>query len=407
MNQSGKSRIWDAVIVGAGAAGLFAAGVLGQMGRRVLVLDHATTIGEKIRISGGGRCNFTNQDSSHQNFLSYNPDFCRSALTRYRPQNFIDLVKRHKIGFHEKHRGQLFCNDSSTQIIQMLMAECRQGGVRVVHPVSVVGISQSGSDWLVETSDGAHRAHHVVMATGGLPVPAIGATGFALDFARQFDLQVVDPRPALVPLSFTSGVFFSGGDLSGVSLPVRISAGQSNVRYGQAEFSEDLLITHKGLSGPAVLQASSYWHEGESIGVDWTNGAPIASAFDERVMGGKPVESVLAQFLPERLASAFSAHLGLAKRKWAELPKKERLRVVQELTEWQVKPAATLGWKKAEVMLGGIDTKELDSKTMAVKKFPSLYFIGECVDVTGHLGGHNFQWAWASGFSAAQAIASR
>jgi len=398
--------IWDAVVVGAGAAGLFCAGVLGQMGRRVLVLDHATTIGEKIRISGGGRCNFTNRDSQHQNFLSLNPHFCRSALSRYSPQDFIDLVRRHNIAFHEKHRGQLFCNDASTQIIEMLLAECGRGGVQIAYPVSVVQIWQSGSQWAIETSQGLQHADQLILATGGLPVPAIGATGFALDFARSLGIAVVEPRPALVPLSFTSEVFFSGGDLSGVSLPVRIWAGKADHRYGRGEFSEDLLVTHKGLSGPAVLQASSYWQEGEPIGVDWTNGLDLAQALDERVVGAKTVEVVLGQFLPERLALALTEHLGLTKRKWAELPKKERQRVSQELTDWQVKPAATLGWKKAEVMLGGVDTRELDSKTMAAKKFPNLYFIGECVDVTGHLGGHNFQWAWASGYAAAQAIAS-
>ncbi len=398
--------IWDAVVIGAGAAGLFCAGVLGQLGRRVLVLDHAKTIGEKIRISGGGRCNFTNRDSQHQNFLSLNPHFCKSALSRYSPQDFIDLVRRHKIGFHEKHRGQLFCNEASTQIIEMLLAECRLGGVALMHPVSVVQIRQSVAQWAVETSQGLQHAHQLVLATGGLPVPAIGATGFALDFARQMGIAVIEPRPALVPLSFTSEVFFGGGDLSGVSLPVRIWAGQADHRYGRGEFSEDLLVTHKGLSGPAVLQASSYWQEGETIGVDWTNGANLSLAFDERVVGAKTVESVLSLILPERLALALTVHLGLAKRKWAELPKKERQRVAHELTQWQVKPAATLGWKKAEVMLGGVDTQELDSKTMSTKKFPSLYFIGECVDVTGHLGGHNFQWAWASGYAAAQAIAN-
>lgn len=398
--------IWDAVVVGAGAAGLFCAGVLGQMGRRVLVLDHATTIGEKIRISGGSRCNFTNRDCQHQNFLSLNPHFCRSALSRYSPQDFIDLVRRHKIAFHEKHRGQLFCNDASTQIIEMLLAECGRGGVQIAYPVSVVQIRQSGSQWAIETSQGLQHADQLILATGGLPVPAIGATGFALDFARSLGIAVVEPRPALVPLSFTSEVFFSGGDLSGVSLPVRIWAGKADHRYGRGEFSEDLLVTHKGLSGPAVLQASSYWQEGEPIGVDWTNGLDLAQALDERVVGAKTVEVVLGQFLPERLALALTEHLGLTKRKWAELPKKERQRVSQELTDWQVKPAATLGWKKAEVMLGGVDTRELDSKTMAAKKFPNLYFIGECVDVTGHLGGHNFQWAWASGYAAAQAIAN-
>jgi predicted Rossmann fold flavoprotein len=227
-----------------------------------------------------------------------------------------------------------------------------------------------------------------------------------LILAKEFGLDVIAPRPALVPLSFTSDVFFGSGDFAGISLPVLIQAGQAKQRYGSHQFAEDLLITHKGLSGPAVLQASSYWQEGETISIDWSGGLLRPDALDERSVGGLAVESLLKQFLPERLATAFAAHLDLSKRKWAELPKKTRQQVIDRLTNWQVKPAGTLGWKKAEVMLGGVDTHALDSKTLAAKALPGLYFIGECVDVTGHLGGHNFQWAWASGYAAAQAIAA-
>jgi predicted Rossmann fold flavoprotein len=398
---------YDAIVIGAGAAGLFSAGVLGQLGRRVLVLDHAPVIGEKIRISGGGRCNFTNRDSTYQNFLSLNPDFCRSALSRYTPADFVGLVQRHRIRFHEKHRGQLFCDERSSQIVEMLVAECDHGGVRLQYPVSVEGVRRSGQQWCVDTSAGSHECQHLVIATGGLPVPAIGATGFGLELAKHLGIDVVSPRPALVPLSFTSEVFFGSGALSGISLPVTIQSGQPRQvghRYGHAIFSEDLLITHKGLSGPAVLQASSYWQEGEPITIDWTNGRLALESLDERAMGGQSVASILKTVLPERIAAAFADDLRLAKGKWAELAKKEREHVIASVTQWQVKPAGTLGWKKAEVMLGGVDTRSLDSKTMAAKALPNLYFIGECVDVTGHLGGHNFQWGWASGYAAAQAI---
>ncbi len=404
------SKPWDAIIIGGGAAGLFCAGVAGQRGKKILVLDHAEVLGEKIRISGGGRCNFTNLHSSPANFLSLNPHFVKSAIARYPSQEFIKLVQSYRIAYHEKHQGQLFCDDSAKQIIEMLMRECAKGNVLIRHPVKVNDISHEAGEWLIKTDGTTERTHSVVMATGGLPVPAIGATAFSLDIAKQYDHQVIEPRPALVPLSFTSGEFENLNALAGLSLPVRIAAGSKGNRYGACRFNEDLLLTHKGLSGPAVLQASSYWTEGETIHIDWLGAVEANGQFncddlfnheDNRL---KLTENILASVMPLRLAKAFAEQKNLLGRKWAEVSKKDRQALKELITNWSVKPAGTLGWKKAEVMLGGVDTKELDGQTMMSRKHPGLYFIGECVDVTGHLGGHNFQWAWASGFACAHAL---
>jgi predicted Rossmann fold flavoprotein len=404
------TKIWDAVIIGGGAAGLFCAGVAGQLGKKVLVLDHAPVLGEKIRISGGGRCNFTNVHSSPANFLSLNPHFVKSALAKYPAKEFIRLVSTYGIAYHEKHQGQLFCDDSARQIIEMLMSECAKGKVSIRNPVSVESITQDGAGWNIYTNTGIEKTKAVVMATGGLPVPAIGATAYSLDIAKQFGIAVVDPRPALVPLSFTADTFGSLNDLAGLSVPVRIASGSKSHRYGACRFNEDLLLTHKGLSGPAVLQASSYWVEGEPIHIDWLGATEVEGGFncdalfnddDNRL---KLAETILSSILPQRLAKAFAEQSNLSGRKWAEVSKKDRQALKELLTNWSVKPAGTLGWKKAEVMLGGVDTKELDGQTMMSRMHPGLFFIGECVDVTGHLGGHNFQWAWASGFVCAQAL---
>jgi predicted Rossmann fold flavoprotein len=404
------SKIWDAVIIGGGAAGLFCSGVAGQLGKKVLVLDHAEILGEKIRISGGGRCNFTNIQSNPTHFLSRNPHFIKSALARYPANEFIKLVSSYGIQHHEKHHGQLFCDDSAKQIIELLLAECSKGKVNIRYPVSVQSITQNGSEWHIQTSQGEERTAAVVMATGGLPVPAIGASAFSLDIAKQFNLNVIEPRPALVPLSFTADTFGNLNDLAGLSVPVRIVSGSKGFRYGACRFNEDLLLTHKGLSGPAVLQASSYWAEGEPIHVDWLGAVERPGGFncdelfnneDNRL---KLTELILASVLPQRLAKAFAEQKNLLGRKWAEVSKKDRQALKELLTNWSLKPAGTLGWKKAEVMLGGVDTKELDGQTMMSRKYPGLFFIGECVDVTGHLGGHNFQWAWSSGFVCAQSL---
>lgn len=397
---------WDVIVIGAGAAGMFCAAQAGQAGRKVLLLDHAKKIGEKIRISGGGRCNFTNRECGPQHFLSLNPHFAKSALARYTPQDFIGLVRRHGIRFHEKHKGQLFCDDSAQQIIDLLHLECAQGGVDLRHPVLIEGIGREGPLWRVDSGIGPQKARHLVIATGGLPVPAIGASSFGLDLARRFELPVVAPQPALVPLSVTAEWFAPFASLSGLSLAVRIHAGQGAAAYGQCSFDEDLLITHKGLSGPAVLQASSYWEEGQMLVVDWSCGADLQADFGATGLQSKHVESVVGSVLPERIARLLTMQAGLLGRRWAEVSRLDRQKLLDLITAWQFKPAATLGWKKAEVMRGGVDTCALDSKTMMAKGLANLYFIGECVDVTGHLGGHNFQWAWASAHACATAIRS-
>ena len=404
------SKSWDAIVIGGGAAGLFCAGVAGQLGKKVLVLDHAPVLGEKIRISGGGRCNFTNLHSSPANFLSLNPHFVKSALARYPSSEFIKLVSSHGIDYHEKHQGQLFCDDSAKQIIDMLFAECAKGKVTIRNPVSVSSIEQGESVWTIHTSEGIEKSKSVVMATGGLPVPAIGATAYSLDIAKQFGLNVIEPRPALVPLSFTAETFGNLNELAGLSVPVRIASGSKGHRYGACRFIEDLLLTHKGLSGPAVLQASSYWVEGEPLHIDWLGaverpgGFNCDTLFNNEENRLKSAETILASVLPQRLAKAFAEQKNLLGRKWAEVSKKDRQSLKDLITNWSVKPAGTLGWKKAEVMLGGVDTKQLDGQTMMSRKHQGLFFIGECVDVTGHLGGHNFQWAWASGFACAHAL---
>ena len=404
------SKTWDAIIVGGGAAGLFCAGVASQLGKKVLVLDHAEVLGEKIRISGGGRCNFTNLHSSPANFLSLNQHFVKSALARYPSMEFIKLVTAYGINYHEKHQGQLFCDDSAKQIIDMLFSECAKGKATIRNPVSVQSIAQDGEQWTVQTDAGIEKSKAVVMATGGLPVPAIGATAYSLDIAKQFGLNVVDPRPALVPLSFTADNFGDLNELAGLSVPIRIASGSKGQRYGACRFNEDLLLTHKGLSGPAVLQASSYWEEGEPIHIDWLGaverpgGFNCDELFNNEENRLKLTETILASVMPQRLAKAFSDQRGLTGRKWAEVSKRDRQALKELITNWSVKPAGTLGWKKAEVMLGGVDTKDLDGQSMMSRKHPGLFFIGECVDVTGHLGGHNFQWAWASGFACAQSL---
>jgi len=397
-------KTFDVVVIGAGAAGLFCAGTAGQLGKSVLLIDHAENLGEKIRISGGGRCNFTNLHTTHQHFLSLNPHFVKSALARYSSKDFIALVETYGIPFHEKHQGQLFCDESAKDLIEMLLSECQKGQVQIEHPIKVEQIAYKDGQWQVQTNQDTFNAKNVVIATGGLPVPAIGASDFAMQIAKQFQMEVIDPRPALVPLAFTSQIFSAIEDFAGLSTKVSISAGHSKERYGKGSFVEDLLITHKGLSGPAVLQASSYWIEGQEIHVTWTDQAALEDLLEQETSRMKTLDQLLIEFLPARLAKEFAKQLGLHGKKWVEVSKKSRQNVIDLICHWQVKPAGTLGWNKAEVMLGGVDTKELDSKTLMSRKHPGLFFIGECVDVTGHLGGHNFQWAWSSGYACAHSL---
>jgi predicted Rossmann fold flavoprotein len=397
---------FDAVIVGAGAAGLFCAGVAGQRGLKVLLVDHSDKIAEKIRISGGGRCNFTNRDldprAPHRHFLGDNPQFCRSALARYTPSDFIALVQRHGIAFHEKHKGQLFGDRSSDDFIGMLVAECDSGGVTRWHGCAVREIGTAGSRYRVDTDRGSVEAANVVIATGGLSIPKIGATDFGYRIARQFGLRVVDPRPALVPLTFEGADWTPWSDLSGLALPVAIETGGKKNR---TVFHEDLLFTHRGLSGPAVLQISSYWDQGEPVRIDLTGGHDIEAGLRSAKADGsrKLMANAIAAFVPSRLADAWAAQDPAWQRPVNESGDKALASLAQRLSRWELVPSGTEGYRKAEVTAGGVDTRDLSQQTMESKQ-PGLYFIGEVVDVTGWLGGYNFQWAWASAWACAHGL---
>ena len=394
------SHEFDVAVVGAGAAGMMCAAVAGQRGRRVLLIDHYRQVGEKIRISGGGRCNFTNLHATWRDYLSSNPDFCRSALARYTPADFVALVERHRIAYHEKTLGQLFCDGSATQVIDMLKAECAQAGVEWWQPCSVEAVARAGDGFRLETARGNVLVKSLVVATGGLTVPKIGATPFAYRLAAQFGMEVIPPKPALVPLAFDPQLLARFGDLAGVSL-------DAEVRCGRGRFREGLLFTHRGLSGPVILQASSYWQEldgAEPLHVNLLPGLDVEAWVLEarRTRARESFANILAGKLPRRLAQQWCAANGI------DLPIAQladaRLRdAAASLVDWQVMPIGTLGYNKAEVTLGGVDTRGLSSKTLESTTVPGLYFIGEAVDVTGHLGGFNFQWAWASGYAAGQA----
>jgi len=392
----------DVVVVGAGAAGLFCAGLAGQRGLRVLLLDHFDKVAEKIRISGGGRCNFTNRDVGPANFLSENPPYCRSALARYTPADFVALLQRHGIAFHEKHRGQLFCDESAEQVIRMLLAECALGGVTHWQPCSVTALRQSDGGFELDTSRGPVRAARVVVATGGLSIPKIGATDWGLRLARQFGHRIVEPRPALVPLTFDPATWAPFADLAGLSLEVEVRAGSERRR---GRFVEDLLFTHRGLSGPAVLQISSFWAPGELLQIRLapsTLGPELRAA---KLNSKRQLGNELAVHVPVRLAQTWLRSLDLpADRPLPEVRDRDLARLGDSLSGWTVQPNGNEGWRKAEVMAGGVDTRDLDSQDMASKKVAGLYFIGEVVDVTGWLGGYNFQWAWASAAACARAL---
>jgi predicted Rossmann fold flavoprotein len=385
---------FDVAVIGAGAAGMMCAATAGQRGRRVVLVDHYPHLGEKIRISGGGRCNFTNIHATHRDFLSRNPDFCRSALARYRPGDFIALVERHRIAYHEKTLGQLFCDGPSTQVIEMLRAECDAAGVQWRRPCGVGEVEKAADGFRIATDAGPVRAASLVVATGGLTVPKIGATPFAYRLAEQFGLAVVPPKPALVPLALDPEAMARYGDLAGVSLEAVVSC-------GRGRFRESLLFTHRGLSGPAILQASSYWQfEDAKLPLAIDLGIEEGFLFAQR-RSPASLGSLLAERLPRRFAQQWTAAHGLD-RPVAGLSDALLRDAARALAHWQVMPSGTLGYNKAEVTLGGVDTRGLSSKTMEAAAVPGLYFIGEGVDVTGHLGGFNFQWAWASGFAAGQ-----
>ena len=396
---------FDAIILGAGAAGLFCAGLAGQRGLKVLLIDHAAQVAEKIRISGGGRCNFTNRDTTPAQFLSANPDFCRSALARYTPADFIALLQRHGVAFHEKHKGQLFCDGSSQQVIDLLLAECRAGRVQHWQPCAVAAVRAGGAGFALDTDRGPVQAAQLVVATGGLSIPKIGASDFGHRLARQFGHKIVEPRPALVPLTFNAAAWAPFAALAGASLEVEISTGAGRQR---GHFREDLLFTHRGLSGPAVLQISSHWRPGQPLLLDLLPGQDIGAALALAKQSSKrQLGTVLAEWLPQRLAEAWLASLGLdASRPMAEQRDRDLHRLTESLSRWQITPNGCEGYRKAEVTAGGVDTRELDSRSMASKRQPGLYFIGEVVDVTGWLGGYNFQWAWASAAACAGALAA-
>ena len=392
----------DAVIVGAGAAGLHCAAIAGQRGVRVLLIDHASAVAEKIRISGGGRCNFTNRDAAPQHFVSANPDFCRSALARYTPRDFIDLVQRHRIAWHEKHKGQLFCDDSSEQIIAMLLAECAQGRVERWQPCSVQAVHPQVHGFALDTTRGPVRAAQLVVASGGLSIPKIGASDFGYRLARQFGHAIVEPRPGLVPLTFDSAQWAPFAALAGLSLEVDVASADA-----RTVFREDLLFTHRGLSGPAILQISSHWRSGEALHIDLAPGRDLqAELLAAKRASRRRLSNELAERMPRRLADSWLGRHGgaIAERPLPDIRDRDLAALAQQLQRWRVTPNGSEGFRKAEVTVGGVDTRELSSQTMESRRVAGLHFIGEAVDVTGWLGGYNFQWAWASAAACAHAL---
>jgi predicted Rossmann fold flavoprotein len=418
---------FDVVIIGAGAAGLFCAGVAGQRGLKVLLIDHAEKVAEKIRISGGGRANFTNRDldvrAPEKHFLSENPRFCRSALSRYTPQDFLNLMQKHGIAWHEKHKGQLFCDRSAEDLIAMLLAECAAGNVEHWQPCKVLSvrlldaksasspIEHSTSSYEIKSDRGVIHARNVVVATGGLSIPKIGATDFGQRLAQQFGHRIVPLRPALVPLTFDEAQWQPLVPLAGLSLPVQISTGEGKTK---GQFDEDLLFTHRGLSGPAVLQISSYWQEGTPIRINLRPTHDVALLLQAaKSRSRKLIANELASALstpeapfPARLADTWTQRDPAWQRPINEASDKALNALATSLQRWQITPNGSEGYKKAEVTAGGVDTRELSGQSMESQKSPGLYFIGEVVDVTGWLGGYNFQWAWASAYACAQALAS-
>lgn len=391
-----NSENYDVIILGAGAAGLMCAAVAGQRGKRVLLLDHAPDPGRKILISGGGRCNFTNIHTAPDRYLSENPHFVRSALSRYTPRDFLDLVERYDIAWHEKTLGQLFCDGSAKQILAMLLEECAIGKVAVRCESTITEVSHSDGQYTVVASSGKAIAPALVIATGGPSIPKMGATGFAYDLARQFGLKVVQPRPALVPLKLPEAEALFR-ELSGVSMPVI-------ARCGKASFPEAALFTHRGLSGPAILQVSSYWQRGVDIGIDFTREQPEGWLREiKRARPKATLRRALEDCVPARLAEALAQRIGIAG-ELGNQSDKALIAAEARLADWRFAPDGSEGYAKAEVTAGGIDTRGLSSKTMEANKVPGLYAIGEAVDVTGWLGGYNFQWAWASAVAAANAL---
>lgn len=388
----------DVIVIGAGAAGMMCAIRAGQRGRSVVVLDHARAPGDKIRISGGGRCNFTNIHAGPKNFLSANPHFSKSALARFTPSDFIAMVDRHGIAWHEKTLGQLFCDDSAKDIIRMLLDEMQAVGARLELRTEIVAVEKTEDGFRVSTSEGEYHAASLVIATGGKSIPKMGATGFAYRVAEQFGLPMVETRPGLVPLTLDQALLENVATLSGIAAPAEL-------RHGKTAFREALLFTHRGLSGPAILQISSYWREGDEITVDIEPDIDLMAHLKaaKQANGRQSAQTALGEVLPKRLAQYLTERAAVTGN-MADMSDKVLTRLVDAAQNWRIRPSGSEGYRTAEVTLGGVDTKALDSRTMQAKTVPGLYFIGECVDVTGWLGGYNFQWAWASGFAAGESL---
>lgn len=383
----------NVIILGAGAAGLMCAIEAGKRGRSVIILDHTAKIGQKIFVSGGGRCNFTNLNIQAENYLSANPHFCKSALARFTPQDFIALVKKHRISYRDKEDGQMFCNGSSRQIVDMLRDECNSAGVKISLNCKIEGITKKRR-FIVKTNSGVIESESLVVATGGLSYPSLGATDIGHRVAAQFGLCIISPKPALVPLTFSRGDREKFGELSGISL-------EAVIKCGGHEFRGEVLFTYKGLSGPAILQASSYWEHGEEILVNLLPGIDARSIFLSNRQSRMEMKNLLSRYLPRRFAYIW-CEFYLPSRPLCQYNDKELLNASRLFHEWLIKPAGTEGYGTAEVTAGGVDTDELSSKTMEANKVTGLYFIGEVIDVTGHLGGYNLHWAWASGWTAGQ-----
>ncbi|MEA5444529.1 NAD(P)/FAD-dependent oxidoreductase [Gammaproteobacteria bacterium AB-CW1] len=397
-----QSQAYDVIIIGAGAAGLMCALTAGQRGRRVLVLDHANKVGKKILMSGGGRCNFTNMFSTPDNFLSDNPHFCKSALSRYTPWDFIALVESHGIPYHEKKLGQLFCDRKSRDIVNLLLHECQSAVVEIMTRISVLEVIKD-EGFRLQTSAGLYSCESLVIATGGLSIPKMGASGFGYDLARQFGLTVLETRAGLVPFTLDERKLRDLSDLSGVSTEVEACAGGGSGPH--ACFRENLLFTHRGLSGPAILQVSSYWRPGEAVELDLFPAQALADTLKQarRETPRLRLKSLLSNWLSRRLAERW-CELYLGNPRLADMSDKDVEDVIAYCQPWQLRPSGTEGYRTAEVTLGGVDTRQLSSQTMECRSVSGLYFIGEVVDVTGHLGGHNFQWAWASGRAAGEVV---
>ena len=389
----------NVLILGAGAAGMMCAIRAGQRGRSVILIDHAKAPGEKIRISGGGRCNFTNVHTSPKNYLSSNPHFAKSALARYTPRDFTGLVEKHRIAFHEKALGQLFCDDSAKDIIRMLLGEMQAVGAKLrlqTEISSVEAVSTGG--FRVATSAGMIEADSLVIATGGKSIPKMGATGFAYRVAEQFGLPIIETRPGLVPLTLDPAALEKLSPLSGIAVPAELF-------HGKTSFKEALLFTHRGLSGPAILQISSFWREGDEISLKMEPELDVISHLKaaKKTNGRQSAQTVLGDILPKRLAQHVTERAGVTGN-LGDMSDKTLGALASAVQDWSIKPSGSEGYRTAEVTLGGVDTTHLDSKTMQAKAVPGLYFIGECVDVTGWLGGYNFQWAWASGHAAGESV---